>query len=262
MKEPALKLENVSKTMNGEKILDNISWEIGRNEHWAMLGPNGAGKTTLMKIVTGYLWPSEGAVTVLGKEFGSYDLRRLRKSIGYVDSTLLRKVPFQDTVLEVVLSGKFATLGLYDELSKSERKRAEEILERLGSLDLKERKFGDLSQGEKQKVMIGRALMAGPRLLVLDEPALGLDPGSRERFLEIVENIGNIEDGPTLIYITHHVREIMPLFEKGIVLKGGRMLCKGTVSEILRNETLTEAFDADIKVIERNGRYTISQSKI
>ncbi|MBS3814982.1 MAG: ABC transporter ATP-binding protein [Hadesarchaea archaeon] len=262
MTEPILKLENVSRIINGEKILENVTWEVQEDENWILLGPNGAGKTTLMKIVTGYLWPTEGEVTVLGKKFGRIDLRELRKSIGYVDSNILRKFPNTDSALKVVLSGKFATLGLYDKPTERDRAQARRVLSRMGCSELEEREFGNLSQGEKQKIMIARALMAEPGLLVLDEPALGLDPGARERFLEILENINEMKNDPNLIYITQHIQEITPSFKKGLILKDGRILAKGRLKKILNDEVLSVAFGVNMEVIRKNDRYTISHDEV
>ncbi len=253
-----IELRNVSKVIDGETIIDDISWGVGEGENWALIGANGAGKTTLMEIITGYMWPSEGQVRVLGHDFGDVDLRELRKRIGYVNSVLLSEVPPMDTVREIVLSGKFGTLGLYDETSARDLDRAEEMLEVMGCADRSGERFETLSQGEKQKTIIARSLMPDPDLLILDEPAMGLDPASRESFLERIEKIAMMENGPTMIYITHHIEEIIPVFARVIVLKGGSVLTSGERSEVLTGEILSEAFDRDMDVIEKEGRYVLA----
>lgn len=253
-----LRLQNVSRVMGKNLILDDISWNIEKGEHWAMVGPNGAGKTTLMQIVTGYIWPTEGKVSVLGHEFGSVDLRELREDIGYVNSVLLERIPQEDTVLNVVVSGKFASIGLYKEPSGEDLQRAKELLTTMKCCDLSDRKLGEISQGEKQKVMIARSLMPDPGLLILDEPAIGLDPASRKEFLERISEIGEMKGGPTMIYITHHIEEIISTFGKVIVLKEGKVLAAGEREKVLTDETMRRAFEVDAKVIQSNGRYVLT----
>lgn len=253
-----LELEKVSEIIDGNLIIDDLSWKIRNEEHWAMLGPNGAGKTMLMEIITGYRWPTEGKVSVLGKEFGNVDLRELRKRIGYVNSVLLNKLPSQDTVSEVVLSGKFASLGLYDTPSDEDLKQVEDYLGMMDCRKFIDKEFGKLSQGEQQKILISRALMPKPSLLVLDEPALGLDPAAREKFLEKIEKIGKIGDGPTIIYITHHIEELMPIFNKLILLKNGRVVAKGEKEKILTDKTLSRTFDMKAEIIRKDDRYLLS----
>ncbi len=257
-KDLVLELEDVSRIVDNNLVIDDISWKIKKGEHWAMLGANGAGKTTLMKIISGYLWPTKGKVKVLGERFGKVDLRELRKNIGYVNSVLLNEIPWNDSVLKVVLSGRFGSIGLYEEPTKKNLGKAEDLLEFMGCLDLKKRQFGKLSQGEQQKVLIARALMSKPGILIMDEPAIGLDPAARERFLKRVEKTAIMEGGPTLIYITHHIEEIIPIFKKAIILKDGRILAKGRKERILTDSILEKAFDMRLKVIENDGRYVIS----
>ncbi|MFW5912461.1 MAG: ABC transporter ATP-binding protein [Candidatus Hadarchaeota archaeon] len=261
MNESALELKNVTKIINGKKIVEDICWKISQDEHWVVLGANGAGKTTLMRIITGYSWPSEGNVAVLGKNFGSYDLRKLRESIGYVDSELQERIPRNDKVMEVVLSGKFGTIGLYKSASKLDKGQARRILSKLQCENLENKNFGNLSQGEKQKIMIARAMMAKPGLLVLDEPALGLDPGARERFLKIVNDIGKMRKGPNLIYITHHVEEIIPLFNKVLVLKEGKILEKGNIGKVLQENVMNETFGTNIDLVKKGERFTIVNNR-
>lgn len=254
-KAPVLRLENVSKVLDGKTIIEDVFWTVRRGVHWVLLGANGAGKTTLMNIITGYLWPTEGEVYVLGKKFGAIDLRELRKDIGYVSSILLENVPARDLALEVVLSGKFASLGLYDAPSEEDEGRAKYLLDMMGCSNIADKEFGKLSQGEQQKVLISRALMPDPDLLILDEPAIGLDPAARERFLDKIEEIGSMKSGPVLIYITHHLEEITPIFSRVLILKEGEVLEKGRKEEVLKDGIMSEAFGIDMEVVRKNNRF-------
>lgn len=255
MNNSILKLVDVSFIRNDEYILKDISWEIHKNENWVIIGPNGAGKTTLIKIVSGYIWPTSGEVYVLGEKFGKVDLRALRKKIGIVSLDLLKMVPFEDTVLEIILSGKFASFGLYDTPSPLDIQMALKLIKFIGCKGIEKKKFSELSNGEQQKVLIGRALMADPKLLILDEPCINLDLGSRESFLKVVENICKEKNDLTVIFITHRLEEITPSFTHALILKEGKILNKGPINEILVDKIISEAFNVNVKIEKSNGRY-------
>ena len=189
---PAVEVRSVSHRADGSLILDQVSWSIHAGEHWALLGPNGAGKTTLLKMICGYLWPNAGG-QILRNGQALLDLRDLRQSIGWVSSYLCAQIPPREQVLATVLSGKFAQIRfcLYDgeTVDETDRRRAVQHLEELGCAHLAGQPFGRLSQGEQQKVLIARARMARPFLIILDEPCAGLDPGSRECFLHSIQDL-------------------------------------------------------------------------
>src|SRR5699024_6413239 len=193
-------------------ILRDINWSINHGEHWIVLGLNGSGKTSLLNMLNGYSWPTKGSISVLGKKFGQTDLRELRKSIGWVSSALQERVAPTQLAEQIVMSGKYATTGLYDEPTDDDFKRAIQIMDRLGCAYLVNRMYVTCSQGEQQRILIARGLMAQPELLVLDEPTNGLDFIAREHLLTSVEQMIYEENAPSIIYVTHHIEEILPYF--------------------------------------------------
>lgn len=257
-KVPALYISDVSYSVNGRRILDSINWTVYQGEHWAVLGPNGAGKTTLLKIACGYIWPNEkGTVYRKGQEL--VDLRELRKSIGWVTSTLPSQIPAREKALRTVVSGKFAQIGLVEgpwgKPARRDYAQAERYLREMGCAYLKDQEFGTLSQGEQQMVLIARARMTRPYLIFLDEPCAGMDPGAREGFLAVLGRLGKQKRVPSLIYVTHHIEEIVPIFRKMLILKEGRVLASGSTRALLKPEVLRELYKIPITILRRNGRY-------
>ena len=252
-----INIKGVSFKKDNNYILKNINWNVQQGEHWAIIGLNGSGKTSLLKLINGYNFPSEGEMTVLGKKFGSYDFREVRKSIGWVSSSLQEALYVNETVEDIVISGKFASIGLYEKPDDKDIKQANDILEKFNSLNLKDRIYYTLSQGEKQKVILARALMATPKLLILDEPCTGLDIFARETFLNLVEQIGNAIDPPTLIYVSHHIEEILPIFRHTLLLKNGEVHSSGTNEDVLTKSNLVNFFERQIEFILMNERIQI-----
>jgi iron complex transport system ATP-binding protein len=251
-------LERISFLRDSRTILADVTWRVADGEHWALVGANGAGKTTLLEIVCGVTWPTEGRVNVLGAEYGDVDLRKLRRDIGWFSTALEQKIGRREVVRDLVTSGKFATLGLvFDRPSRADYARADELLEFMDCTLVARQRFETLSQGERQKVLICRALMPGPRLLVLDEPCTGLDVASRERLLESIEKLARRRDGPTLIMVTHHIEEIVPAVGQVLVLAEGRVVAQGAKSKVLTGRVLAPALGAPVKVTCRNGRYWV-----
>jgi len=250
-----IELSNVSLYRDEQVILRDISWKVRKGEHWAVLGANGSGKTMMLKIVNGYLWPSEGIVSVLGSQFGAVDLRELRKRIGWVSSALQENVPRGEKSIDVVLSGKYASLGMWDSHSTEDERQALDLLHLMDCEDTGSRLFGALSQGEQQKVLIARALMPRPSLLILDEPCVGLDPDAREKVLETIQRMSNQADKPTIILVTHHTEDIFPAITHVVVLRSGRILALGSKQEILTGTTMSEAFGRPMEIISRDGRF-------
>lgn len=251
----ALDFRDVSySSFDDKKILESINWTVRQGEHWAILGPNGAGKTTLLKIACGFLWPNDGGV-VYRKGEELIDLGELRKSIGWVTSTLASQIPPREKTLRTVASGKFAEIGLWQEPTKRDFTKAGQYLDQMGCAHLIGQEFGTLSQGEQQKVLIARARMAKPYLIFLDEPCAGMDPGAREIFLAGLTKLGRQKEVPSLIYITHHIEEILPLFKKTLILKEGKVVNSGRTSEILKRDVLERLYGASLRIIKRAGRY-------
>lgn len=257
-KTPALELRDVSYVANGKKILDAVNWTVQSGEHWAILGPNGAGKSTLLKIACGFLWPNAGG-TVRRKGKTLLNLRELRKSIGWVTSSLVAEIPENEKAIRTVVSGKFAQIGLLEQFggaaTASDFRSALRYLAEMGSGYLRNQEFGTLSQGEQQKVLIARARMTKPYLIILDEPCAGMDPGARENFLASLRKLGARKKIPALIYVTHHVEEILPLFRKTFVLSAGKVLYSGKTQDVLKPRVLQELYGAPLSLLIRKGRY-------
>lgn len=255
-----LKLENVSLLRDGKWILQEINWKINKGENWVLFGLNGSGKTAILNLLNAYYFPTKGKVTVLGLEFGkTYLSEKLRKQIGFVSSSLQEKFNHGDNAFEVVLSGAFASIGLYETPTDEMRKKAVNLLESLGCITYANRNYETLSQGEKQRVLIARALMADPSLLILDEPTNGLDFIAREQLLESIEKITENPNGPTLIYVTHHVEEILPAFTKTLLIKEGQVFADGETSQLISSEKLTGYFNLPVHVDWKNDRPMLSK---
>lgn len=255
---PALELRDVSYSASGKSILQSIHWTVYPGEHWAILGPNGSGKTTLLKLACGYLWPNAGGVVLRkGKEL-TY-LPKLRKSIGWVTAALASEIPAQEEVLNTVVSGRFAQIGylggFWGQASRQDYARARRYLNELGCAHLGDREFGTLSQGEQQKALIARARMARPYLIILDEPCAGMDPGAREKFLASLARVGRQKKLPALIYVTHHVEEILPLFGHTLVLRDGKVMHAGRTRNVLKPGVLKDLYGVALAVVKRKGRY-------
>jgi len=258
--ELVVQLENVSLMREGKIILQDVNWEIKKEEHWVLFGLNGSGKTAILNLLNAYYFPTKGKITVLEMEFGkTYLGEKLRKQIGFVSSSLQEKFHPDDNAFEVVLSGAFASIGLYETPTDEIREKAISRLEELGCIEYANRNYTTLSQGEKQRVLIARALMANPSLLILDEPTNGLDFIAREQLLESIEKITENQDAPTIIYVTHHVEEILPVFAKTLLLKKGQVFASGDTKDMIASVKLTEYFNLPVKVQWENGRPLLSK---
>lgn len=251
---PIVHLDHIDFVRNGTRILHDITLHINHGQHWAIIGQNGSGKTSLISIINGYHQPSEGKVEVLGKKFGSVDLRELRLQIGECSSEIRDMIHNWEPVRDIVFSGKFASIGLYETPTASDRVRADELLDFFGLSDIGDRRFMTLSDGEKQKTLLARALMAEPELLVLDEPCAGIDLKAREELLDSVQEMCKKEGGPTLIYITHHIEEIIPAITHALTLRKGNMIAGGKREKVLTNEVLSDTFEVPIELYEKEGR--------
>ena len=257
-KTPALELRDVSYVANSKTILHSINWTVRQGEHWAILGPNGSGKTTLLKLACGYLWPNAGGVVLRKGEELTF-LPELRKSIGWVTAALASEIPAQENALNTVVSGKFAQIGylggIWGQANKADFAAARRYLKELDCGDLRGQEFGTLSQGEQQKVLIARARMTKPYLIILDEPCAGMDPGAREKFLGSLRKVGGRKQIPALIYVTHHIEEILPLFRHTLVLRDGKVLYAGQTGRVLRHDVLEDLYGVSLAVVKRKGRY-------
>lgn len=254
-------MEDVYWRRSGAEILKDINWTVNRGEHWAILGLNGSGKTSVLNIVTGYNYPTAGKVKVLDTEFGKASIPELRKRIGYVSSSLGRfaQTMNRETVMNIIVSGKYASFGLYREITAEDSERAERILKDLRLLYLKEKTYNLLSQGEQRRVLIGRALMADPELLILDEPCSGLDVLAREDVLDITEHVAG--ESSHLLYVTHHIEEITNAVTHVLLVRDGEITAGGPKREVLTDTLLSKVYKIPVKVHWENGRPWMSITK-
>jgi iron complex transport system ATP-binding protein len=257
MAKPVLALAGLRIVRDGTVILRDVNWRVQRGEHWVILGANGSGKTSLLSALTGYLMPTSGEISVLGENYGESDWRELRKKIGLVSSSVRQMMADDEPALETVASGKYAMIDFWGRLSRTDKAEALRLLKSVECEYLAARPWRVLSQGERQRVLIGRALMAKPRVLILDEPCAGLDPAAREHFLQFIQQLGARKNSPTLVLVTHHVEEIMPVFAHVLVLKNGAVLATGKKADVMTAKNLSTAFNVKLRLSARNGRYAM-----
>ncbi|MEC0303409.1 ABC transporter ATP-binding protein [Terribacillus saccharophilus] len=255
-----VELEKVSLKRGGNWILQDLDWKIEKGQNWVLFGLNGSGKTSLLSLLNAYTFPTTGNMRVLGMEFGrTYLAEKLRIKIGFVSSSLQQKFDLGDNAFEVVLSGAFASIGLYETPTEEMKTRAAQLLHDLGCFAYANRRYETLSLGEKQRVLIARALMADPPLLILDEPANGLDFLARESLLESIERISKKPDAPAIIYVTHHIEEILPTFDQTPLLKDGKVFASGSTTDMISSERLSEFFGIPVNVMWNQNRPLLSR---
>lgn len=248
-----LEFAGVSVVRGGNTLLDDITWEVEEGQRWVILGPNGAGKTTLLQLAAGRIHPTTGVAGVLGEVLGAVDVFELRPRIGLSSAAMGDRLPGGELVKDVVVTAAYGIVGRwrerYDEL---DHVRAAHLLEALGVSHLSERSFGTLSEGERKRVQIARALMSDPELMLLDEPAAGLDLGGREDLVARLAALAADIEAPALVLVTHHVEEIPPSFTDVLLLREGRIVASGPVEITLTAENLSETFGLPL-VLERHG---------
>ena len=240
-----------------KKILREVDWTIHKAEHWVVLGPNGCGKTSLLKALTGYLTPTLGEIQLLGEKFGETDWRELRKRTGLVSSSIAQMVSPEDSALEIVIGGAFSMIGSWGRIPAKVRASAVRWIRRCEAAGLADRPWMFLSQGERQRVLIARALIARPALLLLDEPCAGLDPVARDHFLQFLSRLAASRGTPSITLITHHVEEILPFYTHALLLSQGRVVRAGTVKTVLTSAALTQAFREPVKVRKNRTGYSL-----
>jgi iron complex transport system ATP-binding protein len=253
---------HVNWTRNGKDILSDINWTINPGEHWGILGLNGSGKTSLLNIITGYHFPSSGEVTVLGNRFGETNLPELRKKIGFVSSSLGRfsHILEHESIEEIIVSGKFASFGLYEEVQQEDWKKADSLIGQFGLRHLQGKPYSLLSEGERRKVLIARAVMNDPEILILDEPCSGLDILSREQVLSLTQEI--MGQDRLVLYVTHHIEELVKGITHVLLLHQGKVLAAGPKKEVITEAILSEAFEIPIHVRWEEERPWLSIKKM
>ena len=257
-----LELAGVGVRRQGRWILDAIDWSVEAGQRWAVVGPNGSGKTTLLQIVSTYLWPTRGRVTVLGQAIGSVDARILRQRVGFVSAALATEIDPNLAARDVVMSARHAALApWWAAYSAADEALALASLTRLGVADLASRTFGTLSSGERQRVLIARTLMRDPDLLLLDEPAAGLDLGAREALVSRVGGLVADRSVGAIVIVTHHLEEIPVGTTHALVLAGGRIVATGPIEATLTGPILSGAFGLELTVDRTDGRYTARSAR-
>ncbi|NUR62448.1 MAG: ABC transporter ATP-binding protein [Catenulispora sp.] len=244
-----LDLVDVSVVREGRKLLDAVNWTVGDGERWVLLGPNGAGKTTVLNIAATSMFPTAGAVAVLGERLGAVDVFELRPRIGYSSAAVAERLPRAETVRDVVMTASYGMVGRWREkYDAADAQRAEELLAWWGMAEFGGRTFGTLSEGERKRALIARALMADPELLLLDEPAAGLDLGGREDLVRRLSRLASDPYAPVTVLVTHHVEEIPPGFSHIMLVRAGAVVAAGPVDGTLTSENLTATFGLPLSV--------------
>ncbi len=254
-----IRVIGLSVVRDGTALIEDVDWEVRAGQRWALLGPNGSGKTTLLRVVGSALWPTRGVVEILGERLGHVDMRILRQRIATVSASISRSLRPQLSALEVVLTGRYSVLETWwNEFSTDDRAEADRLLRLAGfggdSFD--ERSFGLLSEGERQQVLLARALMGQPELLLMDEPAAGLDLGARERLVRRLSMLADDPTVPALVLVTHHVEEIPPGMTHAALLRDGRMVAAGPVDDVLTNRVVSDAFGIEVVVQRSEDRWS------
>lgn len=244
-----LSLTNVSLERQNKKLLNNVTWQVNKGEHWAILGLNGSGKTSLLKLITAEYWTSQGNVEVLGNQFGSTDISNMRTKIGIVGSFIAERLSPHMLAEKIVLTGKYKSSILYTEYGEKELEEARQMLISIGGEHLLGRIYASLSQGEKQLLLIARSLMEEPEILILDEATSGLDLFAREKLLTQIEQITSLPNAPTIIYVTHHAEEITRSFTHVLLLKKGNIIAKGPKNEVLTEKILSDFYDQPVSIV-------------
>ncbi len=254
---PVVRLVHVRVVRDGTAVLDGVDWEVRAGQRWAVLGPNGSGKTTLLRVAGMHLLPTSGCVQVLGETYGRTDARELRRRVAFVSGALLRSLRPTITAHDIVLTGRFAALEpWWHHYRDTDHSRAEGLLAEAAMAEVSGRTFEVLSEGERQQVLLARALMGDPELLLLDEPAAGLDLANRERLVARLASLAADPEVPPMVLVTHHVEEIPPGTTHAALMRHGRFVTTGPIAEVLTSESVSACFELDVRVERSDGRLT------
>ncbi len=249
--------DRVGVVRSGNHLINSLSWQVELDERWVVLGPNGAGKTTLLNIASGRLHPTHGQAWVLGERLGRVDVNELRTRVGITTGRLADRIPPDEKVLDVVVTAAWSVVGRWREsYDPQDEARARQLLAQLGMGGFLDREFGTLSEGERKRTQIARALMTDPELMLLDEPTAGLDLGGREILIGHLAELAMDPDAPAMVLVTHHVEEIPPGFTHGLLLREGSVVASGLLGEVMTAENLTKTFGLPLLVDRFGDRYT------
>jgi iron complex transport system ATP-binding protein len=257
MSDEVVRLNGVGVRRGSSMLLRDVSWTVHADERWVVIGPNGAGKTTLLQVTAAQLYPSEGSAEVLGERLGGTDVFDLRPRIGLASAALADRVPPSEKVIDLVLTASYAIVGRWkEEYDSSDVTRAVELLDALGCAHLIRRRFATLSEGERKRVQIARALMPDPELLLLDEPAAGLDLGGREDLLRRISVLAHDPSAPTMIMVTHHVEEVADGFTHAMLMRRGTVLAAGRLTDVFTEPNLSKCFGVPLIVERHQSRWS------
>jgi iron complex transport system ATP-binding protein len=253
---PALDLRGVTIRREGTPVLAGVDWRVEAGERWVVLGPNGSGKTTLLQVAAARLWPTAGTVEILGAQLGRVDMRSLRPRVALVSGSVTRQLRSDVTAREVVASGRFGALETWwNRYGEDDWEKADRLLQRNGVGEVAHRSFGVISEGERQQVLLARALMGDPELLLLDEPFAGLDLGARERLIVLLAGLAADPDSPPVVLVTHHCEEIPPGFTHGGLVRSGTLMAAGSLDEVMTSDGVSDCFGVPVTVGCTDGRW-------
>jgi iron complex transport system ATP-binding protein len=252
----ALEFADVTVRRGEAVLLDKVTWQVDEGDRWVVLGPNGAGKTTMLQLAAAQIHPSDGVVGILGELMGMVDVFELRPRIGLTSAALAERIPREERVHDVVVTASYGVLGRWrEEYDALDHDRAAALLVELGIAHLADRTFGTLSEGERKRVQVARALMADPEVLLLDEPAAGLDLGGREDLVSTLSTLAFMPASPATVLVSHHVEEIPPGFTHVLMLRQGRIIAQGPIQETLSADNLTATFGMPLVLDHEDGRW-------
>ena len=257
---PILSVSGLNVTRRGTKILRGVTWTVNAGEMWTILGANGSGKTSLLSCLTGFLTPAAGVVTVLGETYGASDWTQLKKRIGLVSSSVRQRVEDTERPREIIGGGRYGQINFWGRLTREDQRQIATIARQVRCTTLLEREWAVLSQGERHRVLTGRALMAKPELLILDEPCAGLDPVARDRFVHFIQRLATQQRGPAVVLVTHHLEEIPPACTHVLALHKGAVAAAGPIREVLTNSLLGKIFGAPVRVSCPGGKWALTFS--
>lgn len=257
-----LSMRSVGVRRGEQWLLKDVNWQVSARDRWVILGPNGAGKSTLLTIAAAQLFPTRGSVQILGEELGSVDITELRTRIGWSSALLASEIPPEESVLNVVLTGAYAVTGRWrEQYDVMDAGRAAQLVNEWGLGDLAARPFGTLSEGERKRCLVARAQMSNPELLILDEPAAGLDLAGREQLVAGLSRLARDAGAPAILLVTHHVEEIPNDFTHLLLLRDGQVTARGPIIETLSQDALSQAFGMRIQLHQADGRFFASQRR-
>ena len=254
--ETMIALDKVSVRAGSQYLLQEISWQVRRGEHWAVFGQNGSGKTTLLSVIAGFKQPTSGTVRVFGHAFSNENILAIRQRIGWVSASFFDKYYSRESALHIVLSGRNGTLGLDDEITLADVALAKALLKELGLGDKLNRTFDMLSKGERQNVLIARALISNPDILILDEPYTGLDVYNRSYLADAIAELCH-EKALTIIYVTNYAEELTPLFPKTLLLKNGHCFAQGSTETWFQDQTISELLGHSTQIERERDAYRL-----